>query len=127
MSCTACPSETILMNHRQAYDFTTRAPSLLERVVPKSASKNNSFSEAFDLMGYELPPGTIVGTQAWSMHRCASVFPSPEAFLPDWWLGADDGALATMTRNMMPFGTGSRVCGGALHVEDYCCGCSQEF
>jgi cytochrome P450 len=63
-------------------------------------------------MGYELPPGTIVGTQAWSMHRSASIFPSPDTFLPDRWLEADDGALALMTRNMMPFGTGSRVCGG---------------
>jgi hypothetical protein len=41
------------------------APSLLERVVPVSASQSGVVPEAFDLMGYELPPGTIVATQAW--------------------------------------------------------------
>lgn len=37
-------------------------------------------------IGFALPPGTIVSTQAWSMHHDASVFPSPETFLTDCWL-----------------------------------------
>ena len=41
------------------------APSLLERVVPSSTSQGSAVPEAFDLMGYELPPGTIVASQAW--------------------------------------------------------------
>ena len=69
-------------------------------------------NEAFDLMGYALPPGTAVGTQAWSTQRDPSVFPSPDTFLPDRWLEADPDTLARMTQHMMPFGTGSRVCGG---------------
>ncbi|KAJ8517764.1 hypothetical protein ONZ45_g5122 [Pleurotus djamor] len=86
------------------------APSLLERVVP-TPSKN---CEPFELLGYALPPGTIVSTQAWSMHRDASVFPSPETFLPERWLESTTSPedLALMTQHMMPFGTGSRVCGG---------------
>jgi cytochrome P450 len=66
-------------------------------------------------MGYALPPGTIVSTQAWSMHRDASVFPSPDTFLPDRWLNVDAQEaenLGRMSQHMMPFGTGSRVCGG---------------
>jgi len=66
-------------------------------------------------MGYALPPGTIVSTQAWSMHRDASVFPSPDTFLPDRWLNAEGleaEELGRMSQHMMPFGTGSRVCGG---------------
>lgn len=108
------------------------APSLLERVVPLSTSKNFSGVDGFDLMGYALPPGTIVSTQAWSMHRDAGVFPSPETFLPERWLpsyssSANDDAevdtelrerekerLARMAQHMMPFGTGSRVCGGQV-------------
>jgi len=35
---------------------------------------------------YPWAPGTIVSTQAWSMHCDASIFPSPETFLPDRWL-----------------------------------------
>ena len=46
--------------------------------------------ESFDLMGYALPPGTIVSTQSWSMHRSREVFPSPETFLPDRWLAVDN-------------------------------------
>ncbi|KAI0053770.1 cytochrome P450 [Auriscalpium vulgare] len=90
------------------------APSLLERVVPSSTTKNGAHCEAFDLMGFALPPGTVVATQGWSMHRNASVFPSPETFLPDRWLETDGNAdqLAIMAQHMMPFGTGSRVCGG---------------
>lgn len=37
-------------------------------------------------MGYALPPGTVVSTQAWSMHRAEDVFPSAETFLPERWL-----------------------------------------
>lgn len=90
------------------------APSLLERVVPSATSKNESSSDGFDLMGYSLPPNTVVATQAWSMHRDASIFPSPETFLPDRWLETPDNAdqLSQMRQHMMPFGAGTRLCGG---------------
>jgi hypothetical protein len=89
------------------------APSLLERVVPSSSIKS-AIPEAFDLMGYALPPETLVATQAWSVHRSPSVFPSPASFLPERWLETGDNReqLEAMNRHMMPFGTGSRVCGG---------------
>jgi len=69
-------------------------------------------SENYDLMGFSLPPGTIVATQAWSMHRNASVFPSPDSFMPERWLGAEGEELMRMSAHMMPFGTGPRICGG---------------
>ncbi|KXN88975.1 hypothetical protein AN958_06437 [Leucoagaricus sp. SymC.cos] len=90
----------------------TAAPSLLERVVPNSTAKNGARDEIFDLMGYALPPGTVVSTQAWSMHRDPSVFPSPDAFLPERWLECSQTELTNMNQHMMPFGTGTRVCGG---------------
>ena len=64
--------------------------SLLERVVPPADNTGRSSSESsVDIMGFALPPGTIVGTQAWSMHRDAELFPSPETFLPERWLPVD--------------------------------------
>lgn len=90
----------------------TAAPSLLERVVPCSTAKGGVRDEIFDLMGYALPPGTVVSTQAWSMHRDPSVFPSPDTFLPERWLECSHDELANMTQYMMPFGAGTRVCGG---------------
>ncbi|KAL0568776.1 hypothetical protein V5O48_013208 [Marasmius crinis-equi] len=92
------------------------APSPLERVVPASSSKSGAANESFDLMGFEVPPGTIVATQAWSMHRNPAIFPSPESFMPERWLETDAPGsperLARMMQYMMPFGTGTRVCGG---------------
>ncbi len=76
------------------------APSLLERVVPSRLPSVISKSDGdFDMMGYALPPGTIVSTQAWSMHRDAEVFPSPETFLPERWLSVD-GSKAEEDRLM---------------------------
>ncbi|KZT06455.1 cytochrome P450 [Laetiporus sulphureus 93-53] len=91
------------------------APSLLERVVASTTASN--VDDSFDLMGYALPPGTIVSTQSWSMHRDADVFPSPETFLPERWLPIDgiegeEERLGRMSQYMMPFGVGTRVCGG---------------
>lgn len=60
-------------------------PSLLERVVPSRTSASK-VDEDFDMMGYALPPGTIVATQAWTMHRDPELFSSPETFLPERWL-----------------------------------------
>ncbi|KAK2465864.1 hypothetical protein APHAL10511_001505 [Amanita phalloides] len=89
------------------------APSLLERVVP-STFKNGISNENFDLMGYGLPSGTVVSTQAWSMHRDADVFPSPDIFMPERWLQpfSTPSELTRMAQYMMPFGTGTRICGG---------------
>ncbi|KIL58950.1 hypothetical protein M378DRAFT_169922 [Amanita muscaria Koide BX008] len=89
------------------------APSLLERVVP-STTKNGLSNENFDLLGYGLPPGTVVSTQAWSMHRDADVFPSADTFMPERWLQpfSTPEELTRMSQYMMPFGTGTRVCGG---------------
>ena len=61
---------------------------LLERVVSDrdSSRLTDIFSDPFNLLGYQLPPGTILGTQAWSMHREPEVFRDPEYFNPDRWL-----------------------------------------
>lgn len=71
-------------------------------------------NDSFDLLGYGLPPGTVVGTQSWSSHRDSGVFPSPDTFLPDRWLEThtDPSQLSLMHQHLMPFGAGSRLCGG---------------
>ena len=47
--------------------------------------------------------------QSWSLSRDATVFPSPETFLPDRWLVED---TSLMSAHLLPFGFGTRVCGG---------------
>ncbi|KAI0690262.1 cytochrome P450 [Cytidiella melzeri] len=103
---------------KEALRIYGAAPSLLERVVPsRSCGAVSKADEDFDMMGYALPPGTVVSTQAWSMHRDAEIFPSPETFLPERWLAVDgsdaeDERLSRMAQQMIPFGVGTRVCGG---------------
>ncbi|EPQ58851.1 cytochrome P450 [Gloeophyllum trabeum ATCC 11539] len=99
---------------KEGFRLYGAAPSLLERVVPSSTGKKGEMNEVFDLMGYGLPSGTVVATQAWSMHREPSIFPSPESFLPERWLETVTSTedLTRMNQHLMAFGTGTRVCGG---------------
>lgn len=79
-------------------------------------------SEGYDLLGFALPPGTIVGTQAWSLHRDPHVFSSPDDFDPERWVSdpdfqssphhTDEHSTLKMHQYMMPFGSGTRICGG---------------
>ncbi|KAL1730689.1 cytochrome P450 [Schizophyllum commune] len=84
----------------------TAVPSLLERVVPHLQKGD----EPFDLLGYTIPGGTIVGAQSWSLSRDPAVFPSPDEFVPERWLGSDD--ITTLQSHSFPFGFGSRICVG---------------
>jgi cytochrome P450 len=70
-------------------------------------------------MEYSLPPGTVVGTQAWSVHRDSEVFASPETFDLDRWL--DDKGLAVRAAPMMPFELGTRVCVGQALAQAALC------
>lgn len=52
---------------------------------------------------------TIVGAQNYSIHRDPNVFPDPESFLPERWLGDDTSRQRAAFNG---FGTGSRACIG---------------
>ena len=96
----------------------TAAPSPLERVAPDSLDGNE-----FSILGYTIPPGTIIASQAWSSHRDPNIFTDPEQFIPGRWLSSttvaesgQDNFLEShqkeMSARMHPFGYGPRVCGG---------------
>ncbi|KAJ7082223.1 hypothetical protein B0H15DRAFT_993997 [Mycena belliarum] len=90
------------------------ASSLLERVVPETLSEDGVGAD-FVLIGFALPPAAILSTQAWSMHREPSVFPSPETFLPERWLRSDaerEAARLAWRRTRCPYGRG-RASGAA--------------
>ena len=83
-------------------------PTRLTRVVPGS-------SPGLRVGDILIPPGSIVGCAAYSLHHDPDVFPEPFAFRPERWLddGTDDGLRRSgMERSMIPFGAGLRACIG---------------
>ena len=77
---------------------------ILERVVPP---------QGIDILGESIPGGTIVGCNAWVLHRRPEVFGTDvDAFRPERWLEAEPAALREMKATMFQFGAGARTCIG---------------
>ncbi|KAA6414183.1 MAG: P450 monooxygenase [Lasallia pustulata] len=56
-----------------------------------------------------IPPGTPLSMTSFLVHHDASVFPSPDAFMPERWLGRSEKRL---DRYLVPFSKGTRACLG---------------
>jgi cytochrome P450 len=81
------------------------APGLiLERVVPP---------QGMDILGEHIPGGTIVGCNAWVVHRRPEIFGEDvDVFRPERWLEASPAQLKEMKATMFQFGAGARTCIG---------------
>ncbi|OQV01806.1 hypothetical protein CLAIMM_07097 [Cladophialophora immunda] len=76
----------------------------LERVVPEGGAS---------LGGHRLQGGTIIGVNAWVLHRNKDVFgQDAEIWNPERWLKANPEQLKAMERATLTFGSGSRTCLG---------------
>lgn len=76
----------------------------LERVVP---------SAGLTIDSYSIPPGTIVGCNAWVIHRSESVFGArTELFRPERWLEANETQRNEMNNLLFSFSAGTRSCIG---------------
>lgn len=105
-TCKALPYMEACM--QEGLRLYSSAPSHLERKVPNNAK------DLF-IRGYHIPPGSVVATQAWSVHRDPEIYSDPERFWPERWLnesGIPQDTRQEMQRRMMPFGLGSRICVG---------------
>ncbi|KAJ3809623.1 cytochrome P450 [Lentinula aff. lateritia] len=78
-------------------------PTFLERLAPKGGP--------LDLLWYQLPAGTVIDTQSWSMHRNRGIFRDPEEFDVFRWLDSDQPQDA-MLQAWAPYGLGTRICIG---------------
>src|SRR5205807_4774629 len=65
--------------------------------------------EPFKLGNYEIPVGMEINPSIRVIHRRADLYPAPEAFRPERFLGPD----APDTYTWIPFGGGTRRCLGA--------------
>ncbi|CAK7204364.1 hypothetical protein SEUCBS139899_007120 [Sporothrix eucalyptigena] len=92
-------------------------PMSLPRVVPglqwgrtPRADQQQQANGRF-IDGFFLPAGTVVSSQAYSVHRMDStVFPDPDIFNPDRWLASDGDA--DRKRSFFAFASGGRGCIG---------------
>src|SRR5215211_2556717 len=65
-------------------------------------------AEPYELMGHELPAGTVIAPCIYLVHRRADVYPDPYAFRPERFL-----ERPPETYTWLPFGGGMRRCIGA--------------
>ncbi|KAH7392006.1 pisatin demethylase [Phaeosphaeria sp. MPI-PUGE-AT-0046c] len=81
------------------------APGLiLERVVPP---------QGMQILSEFIPGGTIVGCNAWVVHRRPEVFGlDVDTFRPERWIDAKPEKLKEMKGTMLQFGAGARTCIG---------------
>ncbi|KAM3415774.1 hypothetical protein BST61_g9285 [Cercospora zeina] len=84
-------------------------PGPWPRVVPRGG---------LNIHGYDIPAGTIVSTQAWTIHRDAEVFEDPLRFDYKRWLPNGSAATSAKARaSWVPFGGGTRNCIGRYLAE----------
>lgn len=77
-------------------------PARMRRVVPSSG---------VTLHEHFIPPGTVVSTNAYCLHRNPKIFPEPFDWKPERWLPAAEG-LEAKHKWFWAFGSGPRGCIG---------------
>jgi cytochrome P450 family 135 len=78
------------------------------RLRPPLAMCDRVLEEPFQLGSRVLPPGTIIAPCIYLVHRRADLYPRPDDFRPERFLGTDVESYA-----WIPFGGGMRRCIGA--------------
>lgn len=89
---------------KEAFRLHPAAGLPLERIVPAGGA---------EICGKMIPGGTIVGCNAWVIHRRPEIFgPDVEVYRPERWIEADKESRKAMEGTMIQFGMGARTCIG---------------
>jgi len=89
---------------KEAFRVHPAAGLPLERIVPPGGT---------EIAGRYVPGGTIVGCNAWVLHKRADIFGEDvDAFRPERWVEAEPARRKEMEANLFQFGMGSRTCIG---------------
>ncbi|KAL8627412.1 hypothetical protein Q9189_006876 [Teloschistes chrysophthalmus] len=89
---------------KEAFRLHPAVGLLLERVVPPQGA---------DICGQHITGGTIVGCNAWVIHRRPEVFGEDvDTYRPERWLEASKEKRKSMESTLFHFGMGTRTCIG---------------
>jgi cytochrome P450 len=83
--------------------------NIQQRCTPPSTTTSITVGDCV----YKLPGDTLIGTQAFSLHRNEDVYGKDvNKFLPERWETENEAQLRAMKDAWIPFGHGARVCVG---------------
>jgi cytochrome P450 len=89
---------------KEALRLHPAAGLVLERFTPP---------EGIEIEGRMIPGGTIVGCNAWVVHKSEEVFGEKvDEYIPERWINADPERFKQMEGTLFQFGAGSRTCIG---------------
>ena len=89
---------------KEALRSCPAASQILPRIVPDGG---------IELCGKQLPAGTVVGCNAWTVHRDKDLYGSDaDVFRPERWLDSTSEHVRKMESLLFAFGAGSRSCIG---------------
>ena len=78
------------------------------RLYPPLWMTGRESAKSCEIGEVSVPAGAIVMTSQWAVQRLPHIFPCPDDFLPERWLGAETKDLPRCA--YFPFGAGPRVC-----------------
>jgi cytochrome P450 len=93
----------------EEYLYATVQESLRAR-PPLPIAGAREVSSPFELGGYEIPVDTLMAACIWLLHQNERLYPEPEKFRPERFIGAQPDATRW---TWIPFGGGHRSCIGA--------------
>ncbi|XP_019629673.1 PREDICTED: cytochrome P450 2D15-like [Branchiostoma belcheri] len=108
------PSSDLTLAHRPQLPYTEATLMEVQRiryVVPLSIPHATAADVTF--RGYQLPAGTTVIANLWSIHMDPEYWPDPERFDPERFLDVE-GEVINNPDSFLPFSAGRRVCLGGL-------------
>jgi cytochrome P450 len=89
---------------KEAFRMHPAAGLPLERITPP---------QGIEICGEFIPGGTIVGCNAWVIHKREEIFGSNvDKFIPERWLESPPEQLKEMNGTLFQFGAGARTCIG---------------